>query len=68
MKKYICYGLHMISKNDGSVFYVSANQVRRLYKVPLHECIMVNREEDRMGLNTEGLIELFPRYDGNYTL
>ena len=58
----------MISKNDGSVFYVSANQVRRLYKVPLHECIMVNREEDRMGLNTEGLIKLFPRYDGNYTL
>lgn len=68
MKKYICYGQHMLSKRDGSIFFVSANDVRKLYNVPLHECIMVNREEDRRGLNTEGLIGLYPRYDGNYTL
>lgn len=70
MKKYICYGQHMMN-NRGEIFFVSAEAVRRLYGVPLCECIMINRDRDLdrlKGLDKSGIVELYPRYDGVYDL
>lgn len=45
MIKYIVYGMNMISKNDGQIFYLYACSVARLYKVNPRECIFIDHQD-----------------------
>lgn len=76
--KYAIYPGEIRSRNDGDWHYVTAMQLMHLYGVDPRECIVVfpssmyRHESERESLLRDvqrcGLIELYPRYDGNYTL
>ena len=70
MIKYIVYGMNMISKNDGQIFYLYACSVARLYKVNPRECIFIDHQDKSKlkGLDTSKYIELYPVYDGDYSV
>jgi len=77
----IKYAIHpgpVISKTDGDRHFVTADQLIALYQVDPQECVVVFREPlDKRKrkywgstncCECDGLIQLRPRYDGNYTL
>ncbi len=72
MKKYLLCPGPVTSKIDGDRHHISASDLARLYGVQMSECVV--RSESLIstrgrGLNeNNGLIELWPRYDGNYKL
>lgn len=68
MIKYILCPGTVRSRTDGDVHYISATELAALYKVPLSQCIVIRDGRDWRGLNTDGMTELRPRFDGNYTL
>lgn len=74
MKKYICYGGYVTSKNDGDFHYVSANKLAILYRINPRECIMVDYSTDENWYRLfskdflDSLIPLYPKYDGNYLI
>lgn len=59
----LCPG-YIISKNDGDRHYISAGQLKQLYKVNWEDCDI---EKQGLQLSRYNYIRLFPRYDGNYT-
>ena len=70
MKKYLLMGGYIISKSDGDRHFISANQLRNLYKLDPEECYFADqtRPETFECFQREELTELYPRYDGNYDL
>ena len=69
MKKYIVYSGGVVSRNDGDVHYITAEQIMQLHHVNPQDCIIVRTKEDRLrlkGIDTSKMIRLFPRNDGNY--
>lgn len=74
IKKYLCYGGNVKSRNDGDVHYIRSSVVALLYRVNPRECIMVDYNTPdhwRRGYgkeHLESLIVLQPRNDGNYML
>jgi hypothetical protein len=71
MKKYICYGGYIPSKTDQDMHYISAKRLAQLYNVRPSDCLMIddyNKEEKMKGLNVGNIIELHPRYNGDYLL
>jgi hypothetical protein len=71
MKKYLLCPSAVTSKTDGDRHKISASDLSRLYNVPMSECVV--RPEygspAHHGWNeNHGLIELWPRYDGDYAL
>lgn len=68
MKKYICIGGYITSKNDNDRHYISPYKLAKLYQVNPKECYFAKDDSDNLllGLRIEELIELRPRYDGNY--
>ena len=66
-KKYILCPGNILSVNDKDQHYISAIQLRKLYNVPMDECIIKN---PRMSHTAEysNLIKLTPKYDGDYTI
>lgn len=74
IKKYLCYGGNIKSRNDGDIHYIRSSVVAMLYRVNPKECIMVDystpehwyKSYSRDYLNS--LIVLKPRNDGNYNL
>jgi len=66
-KKYILCPGYVISENDFDEHYLSAIQLRKLYDVPMEECIIKN---PRMSHTAEydDLIRLEPRHNGDYTI
>jgi len=69
-KKYILMGGPVRSKSDGDLHHITAQQLCRLYNLNPEECIFadVMRPETYQCYRTEDLIELNPRYDGDYNL
>ena len=74
IKKYLCYGGNIKSRNDGDIHYISSNVVALLYKVNPRECIMVDYSTPEYWHKAyskeflDSLIVLKPRSDGNYKL
>ncbi len=71
MKKYLLCPATVTSKTDGDEHYISASDIARLYGVPMSECLVRPSpgSERTLGWNEKhGLVELWPRYDGNYKL
>ena len=78
--KYALFLGPVTSKRGGDRHHVDAHQLCWLYKVRHSECVVVpsyapkNRREQIQReallerIKRQGLIELRPRYDGNYTL
>ena len=75
MKKYVCVGGYVISKNDGDKHYVSGKRLMQLYQLSpdVADCI---EEDDEWAywrqFNPDSAygkpIKLSPRYDGNYAI
>jgi hypothetical protein len=65
----LCPG-SVMSKVDRQYHYISAEQLAKLYSVRMDQCeIRPERMFARLGWRQpEGLIELHPRYDGDYVL
>ena len=73
--KYALFPGHVTSKRDGDWHHVDARQLAWLYNVPPRECVVVRetlnpREREILleHIKRQGLIELRPRYDGNYSI
>ncbi len=67
VKKYLVIPGWVKSKTDGDRHYITARELMQLYKVPPNECVVFDiRFPDKMYY--EGLIELKPSYNGDYTL
>jgi hypothetical protein len=71
--KYAVYPGYVTSKNDGDRHWIGATELIRLYGVRIEECEIYEPapwwphsyytwEKERLA----GLVELRPRYDGNY--
>lgn len=65
----LCPG-HVMSKTDKQYHYVGARDLARLYGVRMDQCeVRPERMIARFGWRpTEGVMELHPRYDGDYSL
>jgi len=72
MKKYLCIGENVISQNDREHHYINPHVVARLYGVDPKDCIFANDHDviliDQAIKYNPNIIELRPRYDGNYKL
>jgi hypothetical protein len=68
MIKYAVYPGYVISKNDGDEHYIGARQLMRLYGVSQRECRIFDKHHHHLNSAADGLIALYPRFDGNYTL
>lgn len=59
-----------MSQSDRDRHYISPNRLAELYKVNPEECYFAKDDNDPLLLalrRGEGLIELYPRYDGKYS-
>ena len=65
--KYVVYPGTVASKNDGRSHFISYEQLIALYKVDKRECIRENARAKDAGCFV-GLLQLFPRFDGNYSI
>lgn len=70
MKKYVCVGGFITSKNDGDRHYVGPHTLAVFYNINPKECFFAKDENDPLllSIRTEELIYLQPRFDGNYNL
>lgn len=70
MKKYICIGGYIYSKNDNDRHYVSPEKLTWLYKVNPLECYFVKDDTSQtlFGLDLDKLTILRPDYEGIYEL
>lgn len=69
MIKYVVFPGKVISKNDGDEHYIGAKKLMQLYGVSQRECLVISPNDPRRRDYDFGdLIELFPQYDGDYTL
>lgn len=76
--KYALFPGPVTSKNDGDRHFVDAPTLAFCYGVRLSECLVVPahiserhpRERELLleRIERQGLVQLRPRYDGNYTL
>lgn len=68
-KKYLVIGGEVISRHDGQRHYVSAQQLVRLYGLNPSQCILVEEVDPSRAYGyRKGMVRLYPRYDGDYTL
>ena len=65
-KKYLVFEGYVFSKNDGQRHFINSNKLIYLYHVKRSECIIARRPFEQY--RDLGLIQLRPRYDGNYKL
>lgn len=75
MLRYAVHPDFVLSRVDNDVHYITGTRLMTLYGVNPAECIVIDPNEStarRAELfklaETENLIHLFPRYDGNYRL
>lgn len=72
------YAVHpdfVISKSDGGVHYIDARQLAWCYRLHPDQYIVIDDSMDRRTYAVQmrraeelGLIHLYPRFDGDYTL
>ena len=69
-KRYLLCPGYVMSKTDGQYHYVGARDLARLYGVRIDQCeVRPERMIARFGWRPQpGLVELHPRYDGDYRL
>lgn len=67
-KKYVVWPDYVRSKTDGQEHFISFRQLCHLYGVNPAECYDASMVEIVRGIDRTKLIDLMPRYDGNYTL
>jgi len=70
MIKYAVYPSEVESIYDEDIHFISSSELMRLYRVDARECIVVDhsRPEALRGFDTTKLINLTPRYSGNYSI
>jgi hypothetical protein len=71
MKRYLVHDGRVRSRHDGEWHVVSAREVSRLYRVDPHECVFRDldaRDGRLFGVDTSGLIPLYPDPSGRYEL
>ena len=67
MKKYILHPGVVKSKFDGDEHYISALKLAELYGVDFNDCYAdVPNTGNLLGVDQTNLIDLFPRYNGDY--
>ncbi len=72
MTKYAVHPGFVTSRTDGDEHYMGALELVRLYQLKQGEYVVVNRDKwgeltiASRALNTEGMHNLYPRYDGHY--
>jgi hypothetical protein len=66
--RYVVIPGQISSKNDGQFHFISSSQLMKLYGVDPRECVVKNKDYGDLGYNFSGLIELRPRYDGDYQI
>lgn len=65
-RKYLLHPGWVTSQTDGGRNFISEAQLIRLYGVRREEC--VSSASRLFGVDTDTLIDLRPRYDGDYSL
>uniref|UniRef100_A0A6M3J1B7 Uncharacterized protein n=1 Tax=viral metagenome TaxID=1070528 RepID=A0A6M3J1B7_9ZZZZ len=68
MKKYCVHPGHVISKKDGDRHYITFLRLCQLYNVDPEECVNANSLSSRLGYNTDEMVHLKVRHNGNYSL
>jgi hypothetical protein len=68
MKKYCLHPGYVTSATDGDRHYIDAPRLAALYGVSMAECITVTGKELKPNKDVEQLKQLYPRFDGKYTL
>lgn len=67
MIKYAIYPGFITSKNDGQEHYIDGNTLIKLYQLNRMECIILYYEDPTSASkNAKDLIQLHPRYHGDY--
>ena len=66
--KYAVFPGKIRSKSDGDIHYISAEKLIRLYGVDPKECLIISDDRDlqRQRHRIDGLVQLHPRYHGDY--
>ena len=69
-KKYAIFPGLVASKTDGQMHHVDARTLMTLYRVNAVECVVIMPDvrPSIARIESQGLIALRPRFDGNYTL
>lgn len=68
-KKYLVIGDYVISATDGRRHFIPAHRLIKLYGLDQNDCICVDGRNPCFKYSLpKNLIELYPRYDGNYNL
>ena len=70
MRKYCLHPGYIRSKNDGEEHFISAEDLSRLYRIPIADCdvVIAGNPETLAGRRDNGQIHLYPSYSGNYEL
>ncbi|MCW6598892.1 hypothetical protein [Yersinia ruckeri] len=70
--KYLVWPGHVRSQVDGDRHYITAMQLISLYRVRPRDCIIAEmlsqKDLNLIRERNPGIIDLYPRYNGNYTL
>ncbi len=66
--KYIIHPGIERSKSDGTLHYITASQLIRLYGVNLKDCIISRENQGRKETYPDKCQHLYPQYDGNYSI
>lgn len=66
MIKYLLCSGYIQSVNDGQIHFISARSLQVLYQVSMNECII--RSTPAGNFRNHELIELWPCWNGDYTL
>ena len=67
-KKYLLIGDYVYSKNDGDRHYITPLMLWQLYNLEQSECVFADFDKPQTWLGYDDLIELYPDYDGNYSV
>lgn len=68
MKKYLLIGDYVFSKGDDERHYITSSMLSRLYNLKQSECVFADFEKPQTWLGYDNLIELYPDYNGNYSV
>jgi hypothetical protein len=68
MRKYILFPGEVTSAHDGERHFIDAPTLARLYGVPMDECVVHVSRGVVDWKTIKGLIRLFPRFDGKYSI
>lgn len=68
MKKYVLIAGKVRSRNDGQLHFISSKRLCELYDLDSEECVFAHEDRPETFQGYKGLIFLYPRSSGNYSL